>query len=61
MEALKQPVQGLTIPIYRAIFMSLLIVGIFYIFMAYASAIGWGTGNMAAFASVDFPLTRLKN
>jgi amino acid transporter len=39
--------------IYRAIFISLLIVGIFYIFMAYASAIGWGTGNMAAFASAS--------
>jgi amino acid transporter len=37
--------------IFRAVFMSLLIVGIFYIFMAYASAIGWGTGNMAAFAT----------
>ncbi len=39
--------------IYRAIFISLLIVGIFYIFMAYASAIGWGTGNMAAFATAS--------
>ncbi len=39
--------------IYRAIFLSLLIVGIFYIFMAYASAIGWGTGNMAAFATAS--------
>ncbi len=39
--------------IYRAIFISLLIVGIFYIFMAYASAIGWGTGNLAAFASAS--------
>jgi len=39
--------------IYRAIFISLLIVGIFYIFMAYASAIGWGTGNMAAFGSAS--------
>jgi amino acid transporter len=39
--------------IYRAIFTSLLIVGIFYIFMAYASAIGWGTGNMAAFGSAS--------
>jgi amino acid transporter len=36
--------------IYQAIFFSLIIVGIFYIFMAYTSAIGWGTGNMAAFA-----------
>jgi amino acid transporter len=39
--------------IYWAIFTSLLIVGIFYIFMAYASAIGWGTGNMAAFANAS--------
>jgi amino acid transporter len=39
--------------IFRAIFTSLLIVGIFYIFMAYASAIGWGTGNMAAFGSAS--------
>jgi amino acid transporter len=39
--------------IYLAIFISLVIVGIFYIFMAYASAIGWGTGNMAAFANAS--------
>src|SRR5215469_8913346 len=39
--------------IFRAIFISLLIVGIFYVFMAYASAIGWGTGNMAAFANAS--------
>ena len=37
--------------ISQAIFSSLVIVGIFYIFMAYTSAIGWGTGNMAAFAA----------
>src|SRR5229473_4490897 len=37
--------------IFRAVFASLLIVGVFYIFMAYASAIGWGTGNIAAFAA----------
>jgi amino acid transporter len=36
--------------IYQAIFLSLLCVGAFYIFMAYASAIGWGTGDMSAFA-----------
>ncbi len=41
--------------IYQAIFTSLLIVGIFYIFMAYASAIGWGTGNIAAFATNSNP------
>jgi len=35
--------------IYLAIFTSLVIVGFFYIFMAYASALGWGTGNMAVF------------
>lgn len=41
--------------IYQAVFTSLLIVGIFYIFMAYASAIGWGTGNIAAFAANSNP------
>jgi amino acid transporter len=31
--------------------LSLASIGGFYIFSSYASAIGWGTGNMAAFAS----------
>jgi amino acid transporter len=35
----------------RAIMLSLVSIGIFYILTSYASAIGWGTGNMAAFAS----------
>ncbi len=35
----------------RAVMLSLLLIGVFYIFTSYASAIGWGTGNMAAFAS----------
>lgn len=35
----------------RAIMLSLASIGIFYILTSYASAIGWGTGNMAAFAS----------
>ena len=48
---LAQETQRPTKFIYQAIFLSLTIVGIFYIFMAYASAIGWGTGNMAAFAT----------
>jgi amino acid transporter len=39
--------------IYQAIFTSLLIVGLFYIFMAYTSAVGWGTGNLKAFAADD--------
>lgn len=34
-----------------AVMLSLLVIGIFYVFTSYASAIGWGTGNMAAFAS----------
>jgi amino acid transporter len=34
-----------------SIMLSLLAIGIFYVFASYASAIGWGTGNMAAFAS----------
>jgi amino acid transporter len=39
--------------IYLAIFTSLLIVGLFYVFMAYASAIGWGTARMPEFAMDD--------
>ena len=39
--------------ISQAIFTSLLIVGVFYVFMAYASAVGWGTGNLSAFAADD--------
>ncbi|HTW01675.1 MAG TPA: APC family permease [Streptosporangiaceae bacterium] len=35
----------------RAVMLSLVLIGIFYIFTSYTSAIGWGTGNMAAFAS----------
>jgi amino acid transporter len=35
----------------QAIMFSLGSIGVFYIFTSYASAIGWGTGNMAAFAS----------
>lgn len=35
----------------QAVILSLLAIGIFYVFAAYASAIGWGTGDMAAFAA----------
>lgn len=45
--------------IRRAVLLSLFVVGIFYIFMAYASAVGWGTGNMPAFASNAAPYTEL--
>ncbi|PYV19651.1 MAG: hypothetical protein DMG21_00920 [Acidobacteria bacterium] len=34
-----------------AVNLSLLVTGIFYVLTSYASAIGWGTGDMAAFAS----------
>jgi len=34
-----------------AVMLSLLAIGLFYVFASYASAIGWGTGNMEAFAS----------
>ena len=37
--------------ISRAVMLSLVLIGIFYVFTSYSSAIGWGTGNMAAFAS----------
>ncbi|MGO9935180.1 MAG: APC family permease [Steroidobacteraceae bacterium] len=33
-----------------AVILSLLAIGVFYIFTSYASAIGWGTSNMAGFA-----------
>jgi amino acid transporter len=39
----------------QAIMLSLGSIGIFYIFASYASAIGWGTGDMAAFASNPNP------
>ena len=35
----------------QAVMLSLASIGVFYIFTSYASAIGWGTGDMAAFAS----------
>jgi len=35
----------------QAVMLSLVSIGAFYIFMSYASAIGWGTGDMASFAS----------
>src|SRR6202050_4625018 len=39
----------------QAVILSLLATGAFYIFSSYASAIGWGTGNMAAFATHPNP------
>jgi len=38
-----------------AVNFSLLSIGAFYVFTSYASAIGWGTGDMAAFASSPNP------
>ena len=35
----------------RAVMVSLILIGVFYVFTSYSSAIGWGTGNMAAFAT----------
>ncbi len=39
----------------QAVILSLVAIGIFYIFTSYASAIGWGTGNMASFAADPNP------
>jgi amino acid transporter len=39
----------------RAITLSLFAIGIFYIFTSYASSVGWGTGDMAAFAANPNP------
>jgi amino acid transporter len=33
-----------------AVILSLVVIGVFYVFTSYASAIGWGTGDMAGFA-----------
>jgi amino acid transporter len=38
-----------------SVILSLVVIGIFYVFTSYASAIGWGTGNMSAFASNPNP------
>ena len=45
----------------QAIMLSLGSIGIFYIFTSYASAIGWGTGNMADFAADPNPYYVLGN
>jgi amino acid transporter len=39
----------------QAVILSLVATGIFYIFTSYASAVGWGTGKMASFASSPNP------
>ncbi|MGA2024297.1 MAG: APC family permease, partial [Steroidobacteraceae bacterium] len=39
----------------QAVILSLVAIGAYYVFASYASAIGWGTGNMAAFASNPNP------
>ena len=39
----------------QAVMLSVVSIGVFYIFMSYASAIGWGTGDMAAFAANPNP------
>jgi amino acid transporter len=39
----------------QAVVLSVVSIGLFYIFMSYASAIGWGTGDMAAFAANPNP------
>ncbi len=45
----------------RAVMLSLLVIGGFYVFASYASAVGWGTGNMLTFANSPnpyYPLAR---
>ena len=39
----------------QAVILSLIAIGAYYVFTSYASAVGWGTGNMAAFASNPNP------
>lgn len=44
-----------------AVTLSLVAIGIFYVFTSYASAIGWGTGNMAAFGASPNPYYSLSH
>ena len=39
----------------QAVILSLVAIGIFYIFTSYSSAVGWGTADMAAFAADPNP------
>ncbi|HEX4022133.1 MAG TPA: APC family permease [Acidobacteriaceae bacterium] len=41
--------------ISQAVLLSLIGIGVFYVFTSYASVIGWGTGNMAAFSANPNP------
>ena len=43
----------------QAVILSLTVTGVFYIFTSYASAIGWGTGDMAAFGTHPNPFYAL--
>jgi amino acid transporter len=43
----------------QAVILSLVATGVFYVFTSYASAIGWGTGDMAAFATHPNPFYAL--
>jgi amino acid transporter len=45
--------------IYLAVFTSLFVVGFFFIFMAYASAVGWGTADMGGFSPGGQPYDAL--
>ena len=40
----------------QAVLLSLVVTGLFYVCTSYASAIGWGTGDMAAFAAHPNPV-----
>ena len=43
----------------QAVILSLTATGAFYIFTSYASAVGWGTGDMAAFGTHPNPFYAL--
>jgi amino acid transporter len=43
----------------RAVMFSLISIGVFYVFMSYATAIGWGTNKMGAFAMNANPFLEL--
>ncbi len=42
--------------IARAVFIAVLVVGLYYVFIGYASTVGWGVHKMGSYASLPLPL-----
>ncbi len=42
--------------IARAVFIAVLVIGLYYVFIGYASTVGWGIHKMGSYASLPLPL-----